>query len=324
MFATEQSCWSAGGKMADKAWDGSVGSFFDGQRWNPSEVPQAGDTAVIRAGTVRVGFADISNVAVDLGSDQPAGEPMLAASFASLGRIDIHAPPPQSPGPTYPARYGEIDASGVVIDKGPLNVGTTDILAAGIPGDLTLRLSPLTAFDLTGGATVMARSSLTVTGDKYSAFFNNGTVTDIGGTLDFAAPVLGSGKINVEMGRFIAATATFEDAVSSGQSVLVSPTSTVNIDKPLQFLGSITEDPFGSVVLRDTPSNSSSYDHGVLTVFDYGRVVASLHINSGSDLGFTVAQNGSDTIITTPPSGPAAAMQLAQSTMAVPVLAPNS
>ncbi len=77
-------------------------------------------------------------------------------------------------------------------------------------------------------------------------------------------------------------------------------------------------------MLKNTASTSASYANGVLTVLDNSKVVASLHINSINDMGFTVSQSGQDTLITTPGAIGASAMQLAQSSMNIPVLTQGS
>ncbi len=82
-----------------------------------------------------------------------------------------------------------------------------------------------------------------VSGGPHSAFSQRRTFADIGGTADFAVPVTGSGTFDVSRGKFVAGTLTFEDGVSAGEHVNLNTNSTLNLDRPLQFLGSITETP---------------------------------------------------------------------------------
>jgi hypothetical protein len=309
--------------VAQKTWDGSNSNFGNARHWNPAGVPQGGDTAIVRAGTMHAKSMDLSSVTFDVGSDQPVNDPELVLRNAVLDNVTVHAPsgPPSG---SHPTRYADIAASGLVVETGTLGVGTTDPTGTGVPGDLEINLSRNATFDLTGQALEQGSSSLKVSGGPHSAFSNDGRFTDIGGTADFAVPVTGSGTFDVSRGKFVAGTPTFEDGVSAGEHVNLNTNSTLNLDRPLQFLGSITETPASDVVLKNTASTSASYANGVLTVLDNSKVVASLHINSINDMGFTVSQSGQDTLITTPGAIGASAMQLVQSSMNIPVLTQGS
>ncbi len=305
--------------MTARTWDGSNSNFGNATHWTPSGAPHPGDTAIIKSGVVHASSADSSSVTIDVGSDQPLSSPDLVLQDVNLGTVSLHAPSGPASGP-YPTRYAAFAVSGHVVESGSLAIGTTDPAAIGIPGSLRIGLSPNASFVLTGSALEQGSSSVTVSGGAHSAFVNDGRFTDIGGTADFAVPVSGSGTFDLSRGKFAAAHVTFESGVSAGEHVNVHSSSTLTLDQPSKFLGSIAEDPFASLVLKNTAPTSASYAGGVLTLLDHGKIVASLHVGSAAGMGFAVAQSGQDTIISTSGSVGSGAVQLAQSSMATPVL----
>jgi hypothetical protein len=144
-------------------------------------------------------------------------------------------------------------------------------------------------------------SSVSIIGQQHSVLINDGQFNAYGADMEIDTAVTGDGNFLVEAGKFAVDTLTFDRGVSAGEHINAYEGGVLNLSKPMEFLGSITEGPEGEIVLA-TDFTSASYANGILTVLDYARTVAALHITSFDDMGFSVASVGGQTVITTPGS----------------------
>jgi hypothetical protein len=147
----------------------------------------------------------------------------------------------------------------------------------------------------------LSDSSVSITGQQHSVLVNDGQITTVGADIQIDTSVTANGNFLIEKAKFPLGSLTFDDgSVSAGENVSVSE-GLLNLNKPMEFLGSITENPLGRVVLA-TDSTSASYANGILTVLDHAKTVAALHITSTVDMGFSVAVVEGQTVIRTPGS----------------------
>lgn len=299
--------------MATETWDGSAAGFFNATHWTPTGVPQADDTAVIQSGTVTVRHHMLNDLTVVLGSPDPSSTATLSLRNAALGsglRIDILDPSYNGdiqpfPKPTTTAA---IDVKGFVEDVGSVEVGGN--LSANYnsnAGFLTIDLARNSAFDLTGSILVNPSSSLHVEGDENTALINNGTVVAFS-PVTIGVPVLGKGTFDLEYGRSSSGNTEFASLVGPGQAVALHSFTSLTLDQPGLFLGSISETPASTIILSNTHMTSDIYQNGVLTIFDDLTPVANLRVTSTMDAGFNVSNQAGNVIVTTP--APSTAMNV--------------
>jgi hypothetical protein len=294
-----------GENMASKTWDGSTASFFDSTHWNPAGVPQAGDEAIIESGTVTVPHRMLDSLGIALGSHNPSGAATLSLRNANLGSgLHIGVLDPTYNGDIQPfpkpTTTATIDVKGFVKDAGSIDVGGS--LSSNYnsnAGFLTLNLAQNSVFDLTGSIRVNPSGTLHVEGDKNTALINSGTISAVS-PMTVGVPVFGNGKFDLEFGRSSSGSTEFASFVAPGQAITLGTMTSLTLDQPRSFLGSISEAPLSVLTLENTHTTSNAYENGVLTIFDNLVPVANLRITSTTNAGFNVANQGSNVVITTP------------------------
>ena len=199
--------------------------------------------------------------------------------------------PPQS-GDT-----AEIPAGSVSVTHG-LSIGSQTPSGSGVPGSLNIAMGGHAQFHLKSAAIEFAGSTFGVSGPATTAFVNDGTFSDFGGSADFAAPVTGSGTFDFERGKFLASHGVFENSVGSGTSVIVGASSTVALADPAHVAAAISLRPFAQLVLENTHATSSTYAGGTLHLSDGGKQVAALNISAPAGYNFAMSQAGANLVIT--------------------------
>jgi hypothetical protein len=281
-------------------WFGGIGNFNHPNDWSPKGVPKSGDSATITAGTVRASNGSLAGIDINIGSKVPDGDPILALRNETVGDVQVmtmEAMPEEDPDPT---RYADITVAGKVTAAGAIDVGGLSLFGTGIPGNLEIRLAHGATLQVTDGLLGLADSSVSITGQQHSVLVNDGQITTVGANIQIDTSVTGNGNFLIEKAKFPLGSLTFDGSVSTGEHINVSE-GLLNLNKPMEFLGSITENPLGRVVLA-TDSTSARYANGVLTVLDHVKTVAALHITSTVDMGFSVAVVDGQTVIRTPGS----------------------
>ncbi len=287
-------------------WFGGDGNFGRARNWSPNGVPRSGDTAIITAGTVHARNGSLQGVDINIGAEQPVHDPVLALRNETLGNVQVVTTELHPESDPDAIRYADITVAGRVTAAGTISVGETSVIGSGVPGNLDIRLARGATLHVTGGLNAAAISVITIIGQPRSTLVNDGQFSLGGASLDVEVPVSGNGTFVVDRGKFAEGSLTFDRAVSAGEHITVG-TAMLNLVHPMTFLGSISETPPGEVVL-DVASTSSSYANGILTVLDNHKTVAKLHITSFEDMGFNVASQDGQTLITTP--GPIGASNL--------------
>jgi hypothetical protein len=282
-------------------WFGGTGDFGHSSDWSPKGVPASGDSASISAGTVRASNGSLADVDINIGSKAPDNDPILALRNETVGDVQVVTTEYQPEDDPDPTRYADITVAGKVTTAGAIDVGETSVVGTGVPGNLDIRLARGATLHVTGSLSAFADSSVSITGQQHSVLINDGQIDSGGADLDIDTSVVGNGTFAVARGKFAGGTLTFDRGVAAGEHVDVSQGGALNLTKPMEFLGSIAENPFGKVVLA-TDFTSASYANGVLTVLNHARTVAALHITSFDDMGFSVAAVDGQTVITTPGS----------------------
>ncbi len=309
--------------MANETWDGSTANFFNATHWTPTGVPQAGDTAVIESGTVTVRHQTLDDLTMLLGSHDPSSTATLSLRNAKLGS-GVHV---AILDPTYngdiqpfpkPTTTADIAVKGFVESAGSIEVGGT--LSANYnsnPGFLSVDLARNSLFDLTGSIHLNPSSTLEVEGESNTALINDGTI-NASGPVTIGVPVFGTGIFDLEFGRSSSGNTEFTGFVAPGQAVNLGSMTSLTLDEPGLFLGSINEAPSSTVALENTHMTSDSYENGVLTIFDNLIPVASLRITSAANTGFDVANQGGNVVVTTPFSSTASGMLAADQSQQPP------
>ena len=285
--------------MTTKTWGGADGAFTEAARWSPSGSPRPGDTAVINAGTVGVVGAVLSNLEIDLKSADDLGTALgLTDSSVGIGSRII-----------------------AKSDDGVIRINATG----------TITNAGLISF--TGGSTAQFTTSLiNRAGGSPAIFRNTGSVASIGASPNVVSTGAGQTLVNdgaisvwnpshgvqyAILGPAITGTGTIlldayaraelVSSVSAGQTVQFlnqqAGHSALQLDNAAAFQGTITG--FGGtdvITLRNTPFSSFAYaatdaGHGVLTLSDNGRTVASLvfagsYQTSDFQLGTSTLSNG--------------------------------
>jgi hypothetical protein len=282
-------------------WFGGAGNFGHASDWSPKGVPEPGDSAVIAAGTVRASNGSLAGIDINIGSIGPNNDPVLALRNETVGDVLVETTeyrPEDDPDPT---RYADITIAGKVTAAGDIETGGTNVFGRGVPGISQIRLARGATLHVTDSLYGDADSSVSIVGQQHSALINDGQINAYGADMEIDTAVTGDGNFLVEAGKFAVGTLTFDRGVSAGEHINAYEGGVLNLSKPMEFLGSITEGPEGEIVLA-TDFTSASYANGILTVLDHARTVAALHITSFDDMGFSVASVGGQTVITTPGS----------------------
>ncbi len=277
-------------------WVGGTGNFRHPSDWSPKGVPESGDSATITAGTVRASNGSLAGIDINIGSKAPDNDPVLALRNETIGHVLVQtteARPEEDPDPT---RYADITVAGKVTAAGEIDVGGVNVLGTGITGNLQIRLGRGASLHVTGSLNGHADSSVSITGQQHSVLINDGQITTVGADMEIDTAVAGNGNFLVEKAKFPLGSLTFDGSVSGGEHVDLSE-GILNLAKPMEFLGSISDGPVGTVVLA-TNSTSASYANGVLTVLDHARTVAALHITTFDDSGLNLADVDGQTVIT--------------------------
>ena len=282
-------------------WFGGTGNFSHSSDWSPKGVPESGDSAIITAGTVRASNGSLAGIDINIGSKVPNNDPILALRNETVGDVLVETTesrPEEDPDPT---RYADITFAGKVTAAGEIDVGGTNVLGRGVPGNLDIRLARGATLHVTDSLYGYADSSISITGQPHSVLINDGQMNALGADIEIDTSVAGDGNFMIAAGKFAEGTLTFDRGVSAGEHVDAFFGGVLNLTKPMEFLGSIIEGPECKVVLA-TDFTSASYANGILTVLDHARTVAALHIASYDDMGFSVAGVDGQTAITTPGS----------------------
>lgn len=284
-----------------RVWFGGSGDFTNPDNWTPSGVPQAGEQAIVNAGTVKVSFQDLRQITLDVGAPFETVEPTLDLKDSVAGDINLTngGVPPDASGAQA------IDVSGIVIFTGTiapssdLGSATTINLAA----DSAL-LNVGTIVSDTGPGLALG---LNIEGGHHAAVMNQGLIESDVGLAKIEPAVLGTGTIEL-LASFAPVPGQVElgGLVGPGQTVLFSgqgqaPSAlTLQLDEPRAFFGTIAGfSGTDTIELANTSATSERFHNGVLTVFNGNDVVARLHFTgSFATDQFALSQSSGNTIIT--------------------------
>ena len=221
------------GNMASPTytWTGTVDSNWSNPaNWNPNEIPQSGDTAVISSGTSNsptISNGNIEDVQIALGSPDGGSVTLGAASvdFTGTSLTIMSGDPSSSPVEATLSCQGSISFDGRITVEafgGSLTIDAGD-------GTFTLTDSPLTTFVL-----VTQESSLFFKGQEIVT----AGVIEIEGTADIAEGVTfgGSGILTLDSGGYL----SVEGTVPSGQQIdFADGTGRISIGNPTAFSGTL-------------------------------------------------------------------------------------
>jgi hypothetical protein len=276
-------------------WFGGIGRFDNPNDWNPTGVPQSGDTAVITTGTVTLRNEGISGVGFELQGTSEATQPVLKLTNVALNsNFTVTGP---QPGGTSPGLFGKFDVAGVVTSSGDITLGGGRFGPAA--GFLTIDLDNRSAFVNTGTITLDNGHLMVTDGGEHdgnnrehrdqdnghharagSVFFNDGTVDEVfAGSATFDTPVIGTGKFLLS-----GSSLEFVDSVSRGITVDTRQGQFNNqlfLDEPMRFKAAITDFGTGlpnSIVLPHTDVTSERFANNHLKLFDDDKLVANLNI----------------------------------------------
>jgi hypothetical protein len=282
-----------------KTWFGGTGNFNTPRHWSPAGVPQAGDTAVISSGTVRIADSSLLDVPVHLGSTDPNNAPVFIARNEALGNVMVGSEPPPPDEMGAPREFATMVVGGVVSIHSLQVAGFLTPTHSSSPAELGITLNGGAVLDNPSGWVQQPNGTIDISGPNHSAFINDGTVTSIGGSMDVGVPLAGEGTFELEFGNVSEASLTLENKVGPGETFnLRSGPAVLTLTDPMQFLGEINDGPEGFVVLPDRTTTSSSYQNGVLSLFNNDELVAALRITSVTGADFQISNIGGNINIT--------------------------
>jgi hypothetical protein len=261
--------------------------------WSPTGAPQTGDTL----------------------SDPVNGSTINVTGNALRG--DAFSIPVLTQGVTFDlTHYGQLNlnssiGSGTVANVS--GVAKIDVTTTFAPVPETLRVN-LAGYSLLFGTFDLGTSTYaTVVGGEY---WDSGTTALKGGNLVLDTSVVGSGTFDLTTGtsRYgpIPSTLEFGGYVSRGQTVNVTGASlpvnrlsSVQIDQPTQFHGTVDLHDFSFAQLDGlAQADSWTYTNDLLSIDNsHGRVIDTLHIvsaASGSPHGLSVSMNSAGDVIVNP------------------------
>src|ERR1700722_12209626 len=161
-------------------WFGGTGNFSHSSGWSPKGVPESGDSAIITAGTVRASNGSLAGIDINIGSKVPNNDPILALRNETVGDVLVETTesrPEEDPDPT---RYADITFAGKVTAAGEIDVGGTNVLGRGVPGNLDIRLARGATLHVTDSLYGYADSSISITGQPHSVLINDGQMNALG------------------------------------------------------------------------------------------------------------------------------------------------
>ncbi len=290
--------------MARDVFQGNVDkNFANGANWYPAGPPQAGDIASISMASAIVTGSLPNNLTLDVTTRVFAGRYgnllLQDATVPAGTRIDSYT--------FFDTYVGSFPASlsfaGSIDNKGTLIFGG---------GTQTVTLPSGTALLNEGIVDVDGAAPLFSAGGTATSFTNNGLIRVVnpdnqaGQLAQFRLAIGGTGTINVSVN----ASLELGTSVGSGQSLAfiggVGAGTTVRIDMPSLFAGTISGFVTGdTVLLSNTTGTSAIYvpngtASGTLQISNAGALVASLALSGQYTTGeFTLTQSGSSLAITT-------------------------
>lgn len=277
--------------MATREWDGSNGSFKSRSHWRPKGVPHSGDTAIVSRGYVTADHANLEGIAIQLTSAGVA-RTKLSLHDVSFDNIALGSPDPGN-------STADIIVRGLVVNDGNVTLGGG---YGGYYGStLNIQIVGHGIFENQGQVSEGVGSDLNITGARGAKLLNNGSFFIAGSSASIGVDVTGRGEFDVSTGHALSAgDLTFIRAVGSDQVVNLSGQASLKLANASKFLGQISFDQDGpeSVTLLGVTSTSSKYDNGTLDVFNGKALVAALKMTSADAMGFSLYNQGGNTVIT--------------------------
>ena len=253
--------------------------------------PYLGDSAVIGAGTVTLGFG-LADIAVTLA--QPVTGVTLAATGVDLGDRTRLLTAAGAPGQVAPIVFdvigtGTLDDTGLAVGMAA-QPGAIDFTAAPLtielsanPAGTSTTASFLDSGAIGGGDLVLAAG--TGAAAPSAATFTNNSTIDVTGVLHEMAGVTLSGTGEIVL-HGLGASAEFGGPVGAGQTIASAgmPTTaalggTLTIDNLALFQGTIELDAHNEVAIKGMAASVQGYAGGVLS-FSNG---ATLHVLAAPD-----------------------------------------
>ena len=183
-----------------------------------------------------------------------------------------------------------IDGTGTLEGFGIVGTAVTDqgnIVASGGVLDLAGGVSG------TGALTVLAGSSLILSGDSPSSISNNGVIYETGGLLTIDS-LSGSGTLVVQNGATIdLGAATSQEIVFSGSN------ATLELTSPSSYSGTLSGFGLGdALILKGTADTATVVNGDTLAVISAGNTVDTFVLSGNySGASFSVTQSGSLAVI---------------------------
>jgi hypothetical protein len=267
--------------MTDKTW---IGGFHHNDarnphNWSPNGAPQPGDNLLLPSGST-----------ISIQDNDLQGDPLVISSASQLT------------GPTTLnlSHHADVTLTG----SGPITatIKGTDTLNLN-DDNTTIATVNLASHAHLFGNFRMNGGSLTIAGAEHSRFVNNGADFIVGGRAVIDADVVGSGAFTVTsvgtpLHHFLGFL-EFGGLVTSGQSVSLDGSSSVRIDQPREFHGTVQG--FGLIDLVGLAhADSWCYKNDMLSIFNaQGRVVDRLHeINASTVLpGLSVSMSSAGDVL---------------------------
>lgn len=294
--------------MTTRTWDGSNNGFSSAADWSPAGLPQAGDTAVINAGTVGVTASLLDGLIIQLeassssnsnlilnGSTISANTKLQAAATSGIASIGV---------------TGRVVNDGLITFSGPTQATFTTTLSNASDGTVGLLENAGSIAAINSSPNFVA----TAVGQQIE---NDGSISvwNASHGIQFAlvGPALtGIGAIMVDAYGQI----ELNGSVGSGQTIQFlnngSGNSAVQIDSPSAFAGTITGFANSdTITLRNASYTAYSYAEtsasgGTLTLTNNGANVAQLNLDGSyqtnsfnlafTDLGFGLSTTQITTI----------------------------
>src|SRR6185437_10798752 len=263
-----------------RTWFGGSDTFANPADWTPNGVPQAGDTAVVTAGSAAVplGFADGVNFSLQGTSAAPAEIGFRTAGAYSIGTLHV-----------FGVDQIDIGTGGqkVALTTGGIHTSGGQLRITEFISGSTLAIHGNSS--LANGATLDAHLIGTAS-LPHGPVENDGTMTVNASTLA-VGQLTGEGIVRATGGSTVSViSASAGEAIQLQSAHLYIGDSAIPTSTAMQFLAPVTHFGDGSVItLNNTQATSevfakSNPTAGELFLYNGSQLVADMHISGQSQI----------------------------------------
>jgi hypothetical protein len=315
--------------MTSRTWiGGGLDLASTAKNWSPNGAPEPGDTLLMSSGIMNVVGYNLAGDTLTLTGTDTVN--LLGASVTA--NVFPESPYVPDTDLTVAATFNLVDstlwltAEGEMFDEPAtdglsstvVNLYGVDTFTLG-PNNavaLTVNLAPDSVWKgsfnsgMSGPEWPFTSGIVDVNGAPGSTFYND-AASDVGGTVTIDAKVLGIGSF-VSEGYF--ATLEFAKSVGAGQTVILgqstpdgfSYASTLKLDDPTQFLGTVTMDTSdgtggiapGVIDLANlAKADSYTFKNDMLSIYGAGKVIDTLRLDNNTGLPLVVGKTGSTVVV---------------------------